>query len=94
MYITNNLHDKIDILVNLVTDMTKLTQHMLNQQLHSSQVPIYVTSSSMTLLTDFSGDEDEFVARNRLSAESIITMNNWHSGPKYNITQLLQEGVA
>jgi hypothetical protein len=42
MNITNNVNDKIDVLLNLVTDMTKLTQHLINQQHHSSQVPIYV----------------------------------------------------
>jgi hypothetical protein len=81
MNITNIINDKIDVLLNLVTDTTKLTQHMMNQQLYSSQVPIYVSPRSMSLLTDFNGDKDEFMAKKWLTfTENIITMNNWHSG--------------
>jgi hypothetical protein len=95
MNITNNLNDKIDVLLNLVTDMTKITQHMINQQLHSPQVPIYVSPSSMSLLTDFNGDEDEFVAKNWLTCtENIITMNKWHSGLAVACIQPHMKGAA
>jgi hypothetical protein len=95
MNITNNVNDKIDVLLNLVTDMTKLTQQMINQQRHSSQIPIYVSPSSMSLLTDFSGDEDEFVAKNWLPCtENIITMNNWHAGLAVACIQPHMQGAA